>query len=427
MTVRPDYRGRTAAFAVAIVCASVAIASWTSLPARAQQSGTVLRDTITFAGTDTATIDIVVAGPRPANSVTILSLEFGRDGAGIPGMGPAIPDSASFTVSSAGHSKVFHPNGRDGRQPFPNKQVNFSRPDPGNRPNLFALAVVHHEGIAPDASERWTLTIAGLPAAGLRANGSVTQGEFAFLSPAGVGQVPVIRITPAPVAQGTSPSLAVTSSGDFNLSDVDQAQIEPFLGVSNIRTSSEAPGGITITFDLARCARGGNRRLELKRGDVIASAPFTVTPLPPPTISLSEPIVRPGTSPSISVSASECFDLSADGRQVSITPRDGITRMDVTDVTPRSIVLSLSIASTAPEGVRTVAVTTPDGSATATFTVTLRQCPIGQHCCAFDGDTCTQCRVQCPHPHTCPTGQHCCEEDDQGNCTDCRTGHCELK
>src|SRR5690349_3614476 len=86
---------------------------WASTAARSQQSGTMLNNTLTFAGTDPATIEISVAGPRAENTATVLSLEFGHDGTGLPAAGSTIPDSATFTLSNGGNTKVFHPVGND--------------------------------------------------------------------------------------------------------------------------------------------------------------------------------------------------------------------------------------------------------------------------------------------------------------------------
>jgi hypothetical protein len=409
---------RTAALA-AVLCL------W-SFAAAAQQSGTMLRQTITFAGAASPEIEIVIPGPRSINSATLLLLEFGPDGNAAAAPAQSLPPTATFTVSNGSVAKTFTPaGGGDGSQPFPGKQVDFSRPDAANTPDMFSLSVIHLTGIADGTSERWKLTMAGLPPAGLRANGLITQGVFARLSPVGIAEGAAIRIAPAPVAQGTSPSLAVTSSAGFDLSNVGRVTVDPNDGISNIKITGATPAGLTLSFDLARCARGGNRTLTIQSGGASASASFNVIPLPPPTISLSPTSVRVGTSPSVTVASSECFDLSGVGAgQVSIMPRNGISGMSVTNVAARSFALSFALASTEPEGARTVTVTTPDGSASATFTALRRLCPIGERCCEFDGNTCTKCRTQCPTPTHCPVGQHCCEQDDEGNCTICRTGNC---
>jgi hypothetical protein len=370
--------------------------------ARAQYSGTMLRDTVTFAGTQSATIEIAVAGPRLANTATVLSFDFGPDGASSPPTGLVVPANVGFTVSSGSYSKVFHLTGNDATQPFPNKQVDFSRPDPANKPNLFSLSVIHLAGIDVGMSERWKLTIDNLPPAGLRANGSVTQGEFVRLSPVGVAEAPVIRIVPEPLAPGTAKRFAIAASAGFDVSQVGPAQVsvDPRDGISNIKISGATPTGLTVTFDLARCTPGGNRTLTIAAGGASASASFVVTP-PPPPLRLSLSSVRTGTSVPMTVFSSECFDMSWISHDaVKFIPADGISAFTVSLATSRSFLLSFSVANNAPPGERTVSVTIANNTAAASFTVVpagAQVCNAPRHCCAGPVNACIDCRVeQCP-------------------------------
>jgi hypothetical protein len=379
-----------------VLFAGAALALFGNVTARAQQSGAMLNETVTFAGTDAATIELVVSGPRDPRAPTIVSLEFGPDGKGSPATGPAIPDTVSFRVSHGAYSKVFHPANNDATQPFPNKQVDFSRPDP-NKPNLFSLSVVHLTGIDGATSERWGLAIANLPSAGLRANGSVSQGQFIRLSPAGIAQPPVIRIVPAPVTPRGALSLVIASAG-FDLSTVSPAQvsIDPSDGISNIRVSEASSTGLTTTFDVAPCTPGGNRTLTIASGGTRASATFGVAAPPAPAITLSTSRVETWVSTAMTVSASECFDLSGVGpAQVSINPPAGISAIAVSNVTARSFTLSFALAAAAALGNRTVTVSTAHGVASATFTAARHQCSSGQ-CCTRDGNgNCIDCRPIC--------------------------------
>src|ERR1051326_4441626 len=207
--------------------------------ASAQQSGTMFSQSVTFASSATAEVDVLIAGPKAINTASVVMLEFGPDGSAATGV-QSVPDGARFVLSNGGVTKTFTPAGGDGTQPFPGKQVDFSRPDgaslphlfslavihltpipgvtktltpawgestqpcPGKQvdfsrpdaaslPNLFSLAVIHLTPIPGGASEQWKLSITGLPPVGLRANGSVSQGTFVGLAPLGDAQGPVIR------------------------------------------------------------------------------------------------------------------------------------------------------------------------------------------------------------------------------------------
>src|ERR1051326_613306 len=264
--------------AAVVLLGSAAGLLWASTTARSQHSGTMLDGTLTFAGTDAATIEITVAGPRSANTATRLSLEFGPDGTGVPAAGALIPDTASFTLSNGSTTKVFHPVGNDASQPFPDKQVDFSRPD-ATRPNLLALSVVHRTGIPDAMAEVWKLVIAGLPQTNWRAIGTVQQGSFTRLAPSGFsdGTHP-IDIAPAQVKTGGTATLTVTSVSGFDLSAVTPAQVSigPGDDIGDISVTEASARSLTLSVDLLNRAEPGPRTLSIRMNDTTVHGRFAV-------------------------------------------------------------------------------------------------------------------------------------------------------
>ena len=400
--------------------------------ASAQQSGTMFSQSVTFASSATAEVDVLIAGPKAINTASVVMLEFGPDGSAATGV-QSVPDGARFVLSNGGVTKTFTPAGGDGTQPFPGKQVDFSRPDAASLPNLFSLAVIHLTPIPGGASEQWKLSITGLPPVGLRANGSVSQGTFVGLAPLGVAQGPVIRILSAPVAAGTSPSFAIGSSPGFDLSNVGAAQvtIDPSDGISNLRVTGATAGALATTFDISPCTFGGDRTLTIRSGLARASAPFAVTAaLQVAAITLSQSRVKVGTSTRMTVSSSPCFDLSGVAlNQVSINPSDGLSAIGISNVTPRSFALSFSVAEAAATGSRTVTVRTSAAAASATFTVfQIHQCSPNEQCCRRGPDGgCAHCTTGVCSITNCRPPKRCCETDpDEASiCTLCQTGLCQ--
>jgi len=122
------------------------LASLPGSPAGSQQSGTVLPASVTFLNATTAVMEIEVTGRKDETSVL---LEFGPDGntTTTPAPQPAFPNTARFTFSFNGASKVYTPEGSDTVQPFPYKHVDLRRLQPASAPGQYALSIVHLQEI----------------------------------------------------------------------------------------------------------------------------------------------------------------------------------------------------------------------------------------------------------------------------------------
>jgi hypothetical protein len=99
--------------------------------------------------------------------------------------------------------------------------------------------------------------------------------------------------------------------------------------------------------------------------DVSASAVFKVA-----GISISPPaVVAAGPAQKFTVTSTEGFDLSVPGTQATISPRDGISNIAVTNPTSRGLTVSFDLASGARPGDRTLTITGSNISAAANFKV----------------------------------------------------------
>jgi hypothetical protein len=79
-----------------------------------------------------------------------------------------------------------------------------------------------------------------------------------------------ISISPNEVNAGTSPTLTISASPSFlNLAQLNAMQLEisPANDISNFRIVSATAERLTLSFDLARTAIGGDRALNIKLGD----------------------------------------------------------------------------------------------------------------------------------------------------------------
>jgi hypothetical protein len=385
----------TAALAVLMLFGSVA--AWS------QQGGAMLNETVTFAGTDTATIEISVAGPRAANTATVVSLEFGQDGKAGPTAGPTIPDNVSFTVSSGGNSKVFHPVGNDAVQAFPSKQVDFSRPDSTN-PNRFSLSVIHLGGVHAGATEIWRLVIAGLSGANWRAIGMVTQGNFTRLTPSGLAYgTHSIDIAPAQVKTGQTVELTATSLTGFDFSAVVPAQVSitPDDDIGAIQVTQAKARSLVLSVGLLNGTQPGTRSVSIRANDTSVHGSFAV--VQGPAIRISPVAWNAAGTASVVVTALGGVDLS-NVRPENVIVTSSLSFVDgstyrataITNQTPTSITAALPITQATPSdffnpGFR-LTVVTAGGSFTGRFvrdpSREQRTCKKGYHCCDFFCNIC---------------------------------------
>jgi hypothetical protein len=162
--------------------------------ARAQQSGTLLSQTLTIrrAATD-PTIGIQIAGGtlgKSAPTTTKLIIDIGPDGNAVSlPPDPALPATFLFrltrTAPTAG-TFDFPTAGATTTTAFSGKAVALvhgleNTADPRG---LFALAIVHPTGVAAGAVETYTLELVGLPT-GLRVVASIDQGTFTSVNVTG--------------------------------------------------------------------------------------------------------------------------------------------------------------------------------------------------------------------------------------------------
>lgn len=392
------YRFRSMALAVAL-------AALPSGPALSQQSGTVLRESLTLLGGTAATIKVDIAGPKTATSETNILLEFGPDGNSRtdPAPDPVLPATVTFSVAaSIGGSRLFSPAGGVETQAFSDKIVALQPLDRTYAPGLYALSVLHQQAIPAGVTETWTLDINGLPPRGIRAIASVRQGVFKSLTPTGVSQgPPAIAIGPAPIARGAAAALVVKSSGGLDLSGINLSRvtITPGAGISNVAVSSAAASSAVLSFNVADCAPAGERTLTIQDQTASASTVFAIAgPQLVPAISIAPARVLRSTSPTLSVTSSGCFDLSAVSvSQITITPSDGISNIAWNVTSASTATLSFAVADDAPVGSRNLVLTGSGGSVMAGFTVAQKiivvfpPCSPGQKCCEFRNGRCARC------------------------------------
>src|SRR4051794_19482067 len=121
---------------------AVALAGLPSGTALSQQSGTVLRESLTLLGSTAATIQVEVAGPKTATSETNVLLEFGPDGNSRtdPAPDPGLPATVTFSITaSIGGSRLFSPTGGVETLGFSDQMVPLLPLDRDSRPRLLFL------------------------------------------------------------------------------------------------------------------------------------------------------------------------------------------------------------------------------------------------------------------------------------------------
>jgi hypothetical protein len=397
------------------VATAVALLSIWSIAATAQQSGTVLHDSLTILGGPTTVMEVNIAGPKGANSETDLLLQFGPDGNSRtnPVPDPSLSDAVRFTVSaSIGGSRDFTTTGGAETQLFSNKIVAFAPVD--DAPGLYALSIIHRQDILSGTTETWKVQVSGLPRAGLRMIASLRQGTFRSLMPTGVSQgPPTITLAPSPVVAGTMATFTVKASGGIDLSNValSRVTIAPNDGISNLSLGNATPDSIVLSFNIANCTRPGDRTLTISDSNVSASTVFPMAAMPQvPGISVVPNRVMVSSTSSLNVTSTGCFDLSdVTPSQVSLNPNDGISNLRVTQLAPSSLGLSFAVAGNASLGNRRLVIDNGDASAAAVLEIARPSPP-----------------PRPPPPHHCGAGQRCCEDDGEGSCTMCipKTSQC---
>jgi hypothetical protein len=402
MNDKPRYRLRQIALGTVLLCI------WGG-PALSQQSGTVLRGSLTLLGGPSTTMEIDIAGPKSANSQTDLLLEFGPDGNSRtnPVPDPSLSPATTFTISASfGGSRTFPVAGGVETHLFADKIISLSLLDQSSAPGLYSLSIIHRQEIPAGTTETWKVGINGLPQAGLRVIGSVGQGTFRSLVPTGVSQgPPAIAIDLAPIAVGSAPTLTVRSSGGLDLSNVSlqHVSIAPNDGISNISIGNATPNSAILSFNIANCTRPVPRTLTIRDQNVAASA---VLPLAGtqqmPTLTVRPDSVTTSSTATLNVTSTGCFDLSQiTPAQVLINPSDGISNLAVGALSATTLSLSFAVAGNAPTTSRRLVITNGDSSAATAFQVARPAPP-----------------VHPPH-HVCAADQHCCEDDGNGSCTLC--------
>jgi hypothetical protein len=209
------------------LCFATALFVFFTSESLAQQTGSALRESLTFTAAGTGTITIQVAAGQGPGVITAMNLEFGPEGnAAADTSNPAL--ALIFTVSTRINgvpvSRQFGADGGTEQQRFSGKVVTLihgSATAPGYR-----LIVQHLTGVA--AQETWTLDIASLPQAGTRVIAALdpTGGStFAGLTPAAV-------CANAPGPLGTMFRQIATFSGS------DGAQVAVSVGAQNAASTT---------------------------------------------------------------------------------------------------------------------------------------------------------------------------------------------
>jgi hypothetical protein len=381
-----------------------------STVARAQESGTVLSQTLTLRrGALTPTIDFDVAGGpngKSPGTTTKIYLEIGLDGnVVLPPPDPMLPNTVRFKLSKTGvaNSAEFTPAGGNDTTTFSPKVVVLSKglENPADPRGLYVLALAHlQSGVPANTTENWKLEILNLPA-GLRVVTAVDQGNFKSLTPTGA-----------------------CTSGQKSETVLSQTL--------TLRRGALTP---TIDFDVAGGPNGKSAGtttkiyLEIGLDGNVA--------LPPPDPMLPN-IVR--------------FKLSKTGvaNSAEFTPAGG---SDTTTFSPKVVVLSKGLENPAdPRGLYVLALAHLQSGVPANTTENWKleilnlpaglrvitavdqgnfksltptgvcgvQCPAGQVCCGGNGDrnNCTgECKDVCGVQ--CPAGQpRCCGgNQNPANCT----------
>jgi hypothetical protein len=218
----------------------------------AQETGSVLGQSLTFTASVTATMNFAVSAPQSAGAVTALTLELGPEGNATVGNADQ-PLSLMFTVSTTINgqpaTQQFGPSGGGDQQLFPGKTVILLH-NPPNVPG-YQLIVTHNSGVV--SQENWTLKVDGLPISGVRGIAMIdptTVGTFSSLTPSVSCAAP-----PGPLGTllrrtltftGTSVATATFSAGPQDPSSTTSAWLEFGGEGSGTPFPMSLPAGATI-------------------------------------------------------------------------------------------------------------------------------------------------------------------------------------
>jgi hypothetical protein len=218
----------------------------------AQQTGSVLGQSLTFTASGTATLNFAVGAPQPAGGVTAMTLELGPEGNGSVGSAdPPLPlmFTLSTTINGQPATQQFGPSGGVDQLHFPGKTILLSH-NPPNVPG-YQLIVTHNSAVI--AQENWTLRVDGLPASGVRGIAMIdptTVGTFASLVPSALCTTP-----PGPLGTllrrsltftGTSVATAAFSAGQQDPNSTTSAWLEFGAEGSGTPFPLSLPGGATL-------------------------------------------------------------------------------------------------------------------------------------------------------------------------------------
>jgi hypothetical protein len=88
---------------------------------------------------------------------------------------------------------------------------------------------------------------------------------------------------------------------------------------------------------------------------------MSMTAAQQPPIGVSPRDVKPGTSPTLTISSSGFLDLSqVSASQVGIEPSDGVSNLRVGNASPQSLSLSFDLAASAAPGARALSISVND-------------------------------------------------------------------
>ena len=230
---------RLLAVAILLVCAFVS-------NALAQQTGSVLGQSLTFTASGTATMTFAVA-PQAASAVTVLTLELGPEGNSSAGSADQ-PLPLLFTLSATiNEQPATWQFGQSGGvdQHFPGKTVSLSPNVPG-----YQLTVSH---TAVATQETWSLKIDGLPVPAVRGVAMIdpaTAGTFTNLTPSASCAAPPgalgTLLKRTLTFTGTNAATATFSAGQQNPNSATTAWLEFGAEGSGTPAPVQLPGGATL-------------------------------------------------------------------------------------------------------------------------------------------------------------------------------------
>ena len=178
------------------------------------------------------------------------------------------------------------------------------------------------------------------------------------------GPPTIQSISPAQGSPGSSFTLTISGS---NLTGTTALNFSPSTGitVSNIQSSATQ---VTASISITSGATTGARQVSVTTpGGTSNAVTFTVSQSQAPTItSISPTSGNQGSSFTLTINGSNLTGATA----VTFSPSSGITVSNVQSTAANRVTASITIASGATTGTRTVSVTTPAGTSnTKTFTV----------------------------------------------------------